>query len=185
MSSQLAKSRRNLLLLLGVFIVPVILAKLALDQHWFNYGVTNQGHLAEQNINLSDIGLADEKFQQQWLILYPVAVDCQQFCQQLSLAVNNTYTLLGKELPRVTPVALLPEELSELPKQSLRHHKWLSVALPELAKPYFSNGQLVIVDPLGNLVMSYDLPQSEQAFNAYSKAILADMKKLLKYSRIG
>ncbi|GLX78709.1 hypothetical protein tinsulaeT_20490 [Thalassotalea insulae] len=185
MSSQLAKSRRNLLLVLGVFIIPVILAKLALDQHWFNYGVTNQGHLAEQQITLKEMGLAHEKFNQQWLLLYRIPDNCQQFCQQLSLAINNTYTLLGKELPRVTPVALHQVAPSHLPSESLRHHKWLTLALTDLAKPHLASGQLVIVDPMGNLVMSYDVPESEQQLNQYSKAILADMKKLLKYSRIG
>ncbi|WP_206482978.1 hypothetical protein [Thalassotalea sp. G2M2-11] len=185
MSSQLTKSRRNLLLVLGVFILPVILAKLALEQHWFKYGVTNHGTLVEQEITLDKLGLVNEKFNGQWLMLYRVPDNCQQFCQQLTLTINNTYTLLGKELPRVSPVALNGADNQSLVQDSFRHHKWLFNKLPDTAKSFINNGQLLIVDPLGNVVMSYKEPTSENDLNSYSKAIIADMKKLLKYSRIG
>lgn len=185
MSSQLTKSRKNLLLVLGVFVVPVILAKIALEQHWFNYGVTNHGHLAKQQLTLDSLGLSHEKFEHQWLVMYRVPKNCDNFCQHLSLAINNTYVLLGKELPRVTPVALSDHEFSTLTLDNFRHHKWITLSLPQQAQSSIKAGEVMIIDPLGNFVMSYDIPTSEQEFALYSKAILADMKKLLKYSRIG
>ncbi|MEW6984288.1 hypothetical protein AAD001_16665 [Colwelliaceae bacterium 6471] len=185
MSSQLSKSRRNLLLVLGVFIIPVVLAKLALEQHWFKYGVTNQGALSKQELTLTDIGLSNTKFNEQWLMLYRVPSMCDQLCNDTLLAVNNTYTLLGKELPRVTPVALFEQQLSQQEQSNFRHHKWLNMPLPEQATSLMSQSQLVIVDPLGNIVMTYNAPNNQQGLATFSKAILADMKKLLKYSRIG
>ena len=40
---KLTKSRQYLLLILGVFVLPVILAKLALNGQWFDMGLTNKG----------------------------------------------------------------------------------------------------------------------------------------------
>ncbi len=185
MSSSLSKSRRNLLLVLGVFIIPVVLAKLALEQHWFNYGVTNQGKLSEQEYSLADLGLTQDIPKEQWLMLYRIPKNCQKHCQDTLLAVNNTYTLLGKELPRVTPIALVEQQQTDAVLTSMRHRKWQQLPLPEQATKLMTIDQLIIVDPLGNLVMFHDAPKDESDLAVFSKAILADMKKLLKYSRIG
>ncbi len=45
-------------------------------------------------------------------------------------------------------------------------------------------GQVVIVDPLGQLVMSYT-PQPNEDLVKLSKDMLADLRKLLKLSRVG
>ena len=182
---QLNKSRRTLLITLAVFILPVVLAKLALEQHWFNYGVTNHGQLAEQELTLTDLGIENEKLKEQWLILYRIPTNCQQLCEKTLLSLNNTYTLLGKELPRVTPVALFEESLTEKQLSNFRHAKWQKYSLPAQANKHIATNQLVIVDPLGNVVMSYQGPIEKAGLVSFDKAILADMKKLLKYSRIG
>jgi hypothetical protein len=184
-SPELNKSRRTLLITLGVFILPVVLAKLALEQQWFNYGVTNFGQLSEHEFALTDLGIEQESFNEQWLLLYRLPKTCDKLCQNTLLSVNNTYTLLGKELPRVTPVALLEHSLSNIQESNFRHHKWQQLELPKQAAKHISANQLLIVDPLGNVVMSYQAPLEEQGLVQFGKAILSDMKKLLKYSRIG
>ncbi|MDO6445396.1 hypothetical protein Q4493_06345 [Colwellia sp. 1_MG-2023] len=184
-SPQVNKSRRTLLITLAVFILPVVLAKLALEQHWFNYGVTNHGQLSEQELTLTDLGVDQAVLKEQWLILYRLPKNCQQLCEKTLLSLNNTYTLLGKELPRVTPVALYEQTLTEKQLTNLRHAKWQQISLPEQANEHIATNQLVIVDPLGNVVMSYQGPKEKAGLVSFDKAILADMKKLLKYSRIG
>ncbi len=179
------KSRRTLLLTLAVFVLPVVLAKLALELQWFEYGVTNQGQLSAQELTLADLGLNQADYKEQWLLLYRVPKACDELCKETLLVVNNTYTLLGKELPRVTPVALFEQQLAELEQKSLRHHKWQQVALPSKAAEHILAKQLVIVDPLGNVVMSHQAPTVKEKLSVFGKAILADMKKLLKYSRVG
>lgn len=179
------KSRRTLLLALGVFVLPVVLAKLALEQHWFNYGVTNQGELSTQELTLTDLDLTHEGFKEQWLLLYRIPEGCDELCQKTLLAVNNSYTLLGKELPRVTPVALFENPLTDKEQANFRHHKWLQIAISMSGREKLLEKELVVVDPLGNVVMVYKSPNDEAGLNHFSKAILADMKKLLKYSRIG
>lgn len=182
---QINKSRRTLLITLGVFILPVVLAKLALEQQWFDYGVTNYGQLSEQELTLADLGIEQGTFKEQWLLLYRTPKYCDKLCEKTLLSVNNTYTLLGKELPRVTPVALFEHLLSEEQQSNLRHHKWQQLELPAQANKHISANQLLIIDPLGNVVMSYQAPTEEQGLISFDKSILADMKKLLKYSRIG
>jgi hypothetical protein len=45
--------------------------------------------------------------------------------------------------------------------------------------------RLVIVDPLGNLVMQYDNVIGHDANIAQGKAMIADLRKMLKLSRVG
>ena len=42
-----AKPKRSLLILMAAFIIPVVLAKLALDFNWFEQGATNKGALGQ------------------------------------------------------------------------------------------------------------------------------------------
>jgi hypothetical protein len=45
--------------------------------------------------------------------------------------------------------------------------------------------QILIADPLGNIILSHQLPVNTQQQGVLGKAIIADMKKLLKYSKVG
>ena len=45
-------------------------------------------------------------------------------------------------------------------------------------------GQMLIVDPLGQLVMAYT-PEANEDLVQLSKDVLADLRKLLKLSRVG
>jgi hypothetical protein len=45
--------------------------------------------------------------------------------------------------------------------------------------------EFVIVDPLGQLVMRYPKVKSETELVSQSKGLLADLRKLLKLSRVG
>ena len=62
------RNRRSLLLLMAVFILPILLAKLALDNQWLNLGVTNQGKLLTQPLTLKDLGISESELAKQWLI---------------------------------------------------------------------------------------------------------------------
>ncbi|AVV84383.1 hypothetical protein SPWS13_2638 [Shewanella putrefaciens] len=43
---------------------------------------------------------------------------------------------------------------------------------------------MIIVDPLGNLVLRYPQAHSKEAHLAQGKALIADLRKLLKLSRV-
>ena len=182
---QTRKSRRSFILVIAAFVVPVIVAKLALDNHWFNYGVTNQGELVENQLTLTDLGLEQNDFDGKWLMLYNIPAHCESSCQESLKSIDSTYVLLGKYMTRVTPVALTSNTLTQDQLAQIRQSKWQIIPIPEKAKSQLLGAQVLIVDPLQNIVISHKLPKDKVLINQFSKAILADMKKLLKYSRIG
>lgn len=179
------KNRRSLLLLLAVFALPIILAKFALEGEWLAMGVTNKGTLLTNELTLTQLGLETEKFNQQWLILYSLPENCEHDCQKSLEAVHNTYVALGKEMPRVTPVALYQSELSAEQLQQLSKSQWQLLSMPTQAKQYIYQPQVLIVDPLGNVFLSHKVPNNVEQLSQFGKQILADMKKLLKYSKVG
>ena len=184
-ASEQKKSRRSMLYVCAAFIIPIVLAKLALELQWFDYGVTNQGQLLETPLTLEQLGLVTEDFDHHWLILYSLPQDCGFECQQTLSSVHNTFIALGKEMPRVTPVALVHQPLTTEQLSNIQPERWLIQPIPSLAKNIIEHSQALIVDPLGNLVLSHRPPQDINTLPAFGKAILADLKKLLKYSRIG
>jgi len=189
------KNKQSLLFLILVFSLPIILAKFALDQNWLNTGVTNQGTLLSEPLTLSDLNIDQTSYTKQWLIIYRLPEQCLQGCQKTLETVHNSYVALGKDMPRITPLLLKQKTL--LPEQNERilASQWQVANLSEQAKTKLSNSQIVIADPLGNIILSYDtlitqlkagqdnLQSTQQTL--LGKAIIADMKKLLKYSKVG
>lgn len=179
------KNRRSLLILLTVFVLPILLAKLALDNQWLSLGVTNQGQLLTQPLTLDDLGIDDEKFSKQWLIIYRLPDVCPVTCLHSIEAVHNSYVVLGKDMPRVTPVLLKQNIFSAEQSKQLAKSQWQILALTPKMNQLLTQPQVLISDPLGNVILSYKLPQQDQQQAAFGKAIIADMKKLLKYSKVG
>jgi hypothetical protein len=179
------KSRRSLFLVLAAFALPIILAKFALEQQWLDMGVTNNGTLLTNELTLEQLGLKTTDFNQHWLIMYSLPEHCASNCQKTFETVHNTYVALGKEMPRVFPVALYQNELSTEQRQKISESKWQLLAMPEQAKQQIAKSQIFIVDPLGNVFLSHQLPKNIEQLPQLGKKILADMKKLLKYSKVG
>lgn len=179
------KNRRSLLLLLSVFILPILLAKLALDNQWLAQGVTNQGKLLTQSLTLAQLGLDEEGFAQQWMIIYRLPDKCPTTCLHSIETVHNTYVSLGKDMPRVTPLLLKQNIFSAEQSKQLTKSQWQIRTLTPQMHQLLKTPQVIIADPLGNIILSHALPQQDQEQAAFSKAILADMKKLLKYSKVG
>lgn len=179
------KNRRILLLVIAVFVLPILLAKFALNGDWLATGVTNKGTLLTNELTLEQLGIDKATFDEQWLILYNLPETCDSSCQKTLEAVHNTYVALGKEMPRVTPVALYQNDLSIEQLQSVSKSKWQLISLPAQAKEHINEPQILIVDPLGNVFLSHKIPKNSQDLPQFGKQILADMKKLLKYSKVG
>jgi hypothetical protein len=183
--AQKSKSRRNLLMVLGAFVLPIVLAKLALTQNWLDYGVTNKGTLVENELTLKDIGINNAEFDKKWLILYVLPNTCDEQCEQTLLSVNNTFIALGREMPKVRNVALYKQPLSEQQLSQLEHSKWSLIPSSNNYHSLIQQQKVLIVDPLGNIILEHQPPELLEQQSAFGKNILADMKKLLKYSKIG
>jgi hypothetical protein len=179
------KSRLSLILLLLAFALPIILAKLALEQNWLDYGVTNKGTLVNNELSLKKLGLGDVDFEHNWLILYVLPKTCDVHCENTLENVHNTYVALGKEMPRVRPVALVQTQLSEQQSSRIKQSQWQVLNMPMQTKNIIDHAQVLLVDPLGNVFLTHKIPTNDQELSTFGKQILADMKKVLKYSRIG
>jgi len=179
------KSRRSMIMVLAAFILPIVLAKLALTQNWLEYGVTNKGTFVENELTLKKLGLEQAVLQKSWLMLYSLPAQCDAHCEQTLLSVNNSYIALGREMPRVKRVALSPQPLSQQQSKKLTDNSWTIISTPSLVKSILPKPQVLVVDPLGNVILSHKPPTNDDAQAMFGKEILADMKKLLKYSRVG
>lgn len=179
------KNRRSLLLLLAVFLLPVILAKLALDNQWLAQGVTNQGQLLAQPLTLKALGINEQYLSKQWLIIYRLPSKCSDLCLHNIETVHNSYVLLGKDMPRVTAVLLNENVFSAEQSKQLTKSQWRTLALTPQMNSLLQEPQVLIADPLGNIILNYQTPTQDQHQASFGKAIIADMKKLLKYSKVG
>jgi hypothetical protein len=179
------RNRRSLLLLMSVFILPILLAKLALDNQWLNLGVTNQGKLLTQPLTLEDLGISESELAKQWLIIYRLPNTCPDVCLHSIETVHNSYVALGKDMPRVSAVLLKGNIFSAQQSKQLAKSQWKILALTPKINNLLQEPQVLIVDPLGNIILKHQLPEQEQLQAAFGKAIVADMKKLLKYSKVG
>jgi len=179
------KSRRSMIMVLGAFILPIVLAKLALTQNWLEYGVTNKGTLVENELTLQKLGLEESSLQKTWLVIYSLPAQCDAHCEQTLLSVNNSYIALGREMPRVKRVALSPNPLSNEQTKKLTDNSWTIISTPTFVQNILPEPQVLLVDPLGNVILSHKPPENDDAQAMFGKEILADMKKLLKYSRVG
>lgn len=173
MISKLAGQRIGLVLVGVGFLLPVILAKLALDNDWFNKGVTNRGTLVEGELRLEHFH--PQALPQGWKLLAWIPGECDKECEALMYGLKQVKTALGRETERTQVVALGQTQASGVE---------FEIKAVDKPLPYHSNTAL-IVDPLGNLVLQYQGFKTQDEAVALSRDILADLKKLLKYSRIG
>ena len=179
------RNRRSLLLLLSVFILPILLAKLALENQWLDLGVTNQGKLLDQPLTLNELGIEQSEFGKQWLIIYRLPSVCLEQCLHSIEVVHNSYVALGKDMPRVSPVLLKQNIFSAEQNRQLAKSQWQILALTPQMNDLLQEPQVLIADPLGNIILTHQLPENVEQQPAFGKAIIADMKKLLKYSKVG
>lgn len=179
------KNRRSFILMIAIFVLPIVLAKFALDGQWLATGVTNKGTLLTSELTLDDLGLDKTQFSQHWLIIYNLPNTCEQDCQKTLTAVQNTHTALGKDKPRVMPVALYQNSLTASQLANFPSSHWQLIAMPSKGKTLITKEKIFIVDPLGNIFLSHQIPDSTEYLPQFGKQILADMKKLLKYSKVG
>jgi hypothetical protein len=179
------RNRRSLLLLVSVFILPILLAKLALENQWLDLGVTNQGKLLDQPLTLNELGIDQSEFAKQWLIIYRLPNVCPEICLHSIEAVHNSYVALGKDMPRISPVLLKENIFSAQQNKQLAKSQWQILTLTSQMSNLLQKPQVLIADPLGNIILRHQLPEKVEQQAAFGKAIIADMKKLLKYSKVG
>ncbi|PTC00697.1 hypothetical protein C9975_06080 [Thalassospira xiamenensis] len=181
MSSQF-RSRLALIAVVVAFLVPVIIAKLVLDNHWYQGGVTNEGAMLVPPIELSD--QLNQSLPPKWRIGYVAGAQCDADCQQALYALNQTDIAIGRESDRVQPIVLtngdLDFDLSQVPMVQELVNPDLESALQGVPTK-----RIFIIDPLGNVILHYEVFADEEKMRSEAKNMLADLRKLLKLSKIG
>jgi hypothetical protein len=194
---QLRARNLRLVAMLGtLFLLPLALA------FWVYYGTdwrplrtVNHGELITPVRPLPAIQLQPaiatdaapaELFQHKWSLVYVGDGQCDAACRESLYVMRQTRLSLNSEMGRVERVFLATAHCCA---RDFLTHEYPGVrvldasgaaAVPVLS--VFPAGQreqsLFIVDPLGNLMMSYDVRQNP-------KGLLQDLKKLLSLSHIG
>jgi cytochrome oxidase Cu insertion factor (SCO1/SenC/PrrC family) len=200
--TQRRRGRRQLLFLASLFFVPLLVA------FWLYYGGSgwrpaggaNKGDLINPAVPLPAVVLVKpdgtrtpaDFLRGKWTIAYLGDGACDERCRKALYLSRQSRIALNKDMARVQRVFLATGPRVDTQFLAAEHGDLLVVLAGEdadskllLAKfPVFDGvapaaaGRLYLIDPLGNLVLSYSAA-------APDKALLTDVKKLLRLSHIG
>lgn len=178
--------RKGLLSIFGAFLAPVIVAAIVYKAGWFNAGVTNKGEFMDKEITLSWI-LPERAEDTQWVIFYHIPSECNERCENVLYSLNQGYQALGKLQGKAHPVSVRNNDstISADRLQSefgyIRNREYqaeFSSTLNELSSEF-----IYLVDPFGRVVLKYPAKADRKEAILATKDWMADLKRLLKYSR--
>lgn len=172
------KGRMTLVALIGIFVLPVVVAKLVLEQNWYEKGVTNYGQFLAEPATLNWLPK-----QGQWRLIYRVPEQCGSVCEQALFLLTQIPIAVGKERDRVTSVALTsttpnaPEVLTWQTLTTEQVQAW--------QQQVFDKNTIYLSDPMNNVVLAYPVSDDKTKWVAQGKGLLRDLKRLLKLSKVG
>lgn len=190
-------SRRTLLLLAALFILPFVIGSGLFWLDWRPEKFGNHGELLQPTRALPAVGLyrADgsplptAELLGKWLLVLPVKGSCNATCQNNLQGMLKVHIALNKEQNRIQRVLIVGDvsdsandppmvELQRLFPGLLVAAVQANVAAEAWHGALNGRGQDVfIVDPLGNVMMRYADPSD-------MRGVLKDLERLLKYSWI-
>ena len=195
------RGRRQMLVLAALFLVPLAVA------FWLYYGgngwrppgSTNKGELLDppRPLPATDMPITGgspvvgDVLRGQWSIVYVGDGGCDERCRKALYLSRQSRIALNKDAGRVRRVFLVTGTCCDYGYLE-QEHPDLVVAIPTGQAgavllesfpvyedgPVTTAGRLYLVDPLGNLFMSYPA-------DAPDKALLTDLQKVLRLSHIG
>ncbi len=192
MSEAPKSSRRTLLILLALFVVPLAAAFiLYYGMGWRPAGGSNHGELLQplrQMPAAAETLLSGPTPQvKNWALIYVGDGKCDADCRQALVFARQTRLSLNKDMTRVNRALLVTGNCCDLAYIDKEHAglKVRDVSEPEALDQLLAvlpqgdlRHWLFVVDPLGNIVMRYDVRESP-------RGLLDDLKQLLKLSHIG
>lgn len=196
-------SRQAIVLLALIFLAPTFVALVmhnVSDGGWKPDVTTNSGALVHParplelpaDIVHGDKPLADY-LQGKWTLVYLGGADCDDACKSSLYKMRQARTAQNEHMKRVQRLYVyeggpLPEAVTAYLASEQPQLDRVQLAPAQFAKlaEFFviddtkvrDAGRVYIVDPFGNLMMYYP-PDADP------RGLLKDLKKLLKYSRIG
>jgi len=192
-----ARNLRTLALLAALFLVPLVFAFLTYyGTGWRPAGRVNHGVLITPArplpaLSLRQLGTPNAQplttpLRGRWSLVYIGDGSCNDACRRSLFVTRQTRLALNNDMTRVARVYLVSGECTacstlarEDPGLELLDATGVDGAallrvFPESAREH----ELFVVDPLGNLLMSYDA-------RGDPRGLLEDLKKLLRLSQIG
>ncbi|WP_425913658.1 hypothetical protein [Pseudomonas sp. GWSMS-1] len=182
--SQRRRGRLQLILILAVVIGPMILATAMYQwRFWVPETRSYHGELIGTGQTRADLGVvgADEP---RWQLLVTVPDVCDTACKELVFLARQVHIGLSRDVARAAHGLATAQPLpDDYDAQLRREYPQLARYQLELQAYDKASGKgegayLWIVDPRGNLVLRYDA-------SSKGKAILDDLRHLLKISQIG
>jgi cytochrome oxidase Cu insertion factor (SCO1/SenC/PrrC family) len=189
-----ARNLRMLAVLAGLFLLPLALA------FWVYYGTdwrpvktVNHGELIAPARPLPATHLrpvlgtaSSELFHRKWSLVYIGDGRCDDACRKSLYVMRQTRLSLNTEMTRVERVFLVSSDCCAADFLGHEHAGLLvfdaggaaAASLLSIFPAEDREHSLFIVDPLGNLMMRFDVRQDP-------KGLLQDLKKLLALSHIG
>jgi hypothetical protein len=166
MTDSQTRGRLTLLLITALFVTPIIVAMFLYfgDTEWRPAQSTQKGTLITPPIVLPEDSFAaapeDLRFREVWSLVVMAGERCDAICVEALEHIRQIRLSLGPKMTRMqtvylpgAPAAIAPLDLAEFPKLLIIDPAD-SLALRELmTNP--DNGEIFLVDPLGNVMMSY------------------------------
>ncbi len=174
-----SRNLRTLAALAGLFLLPLVIA------FWMYYGTDWR---PAQTVNHGQLitpvrPLPGTLFHHKWTLIYVGDGQCDAACRTALHVMRQTRLSLNNDMTRVDRMFLVTSNCCAREFLDREHSGLIVVDAPGQALiaefPADERAQsLFIVDPLGNLMMRYDVRQNP-------KGLLQDLKKLLSLSHIG
>ncbi len=174
--------QRTLPVLLLAFALPVLFAYTTLQLGWYQGGATNRGELLN-DLSYPDLDLTNPA-PQRWQVAMLLPPRCESACQGQLTLLRQAHLALGREQDRVQPILFVTPSSDPEMRARLFAASFLQVEINPPARQALGEYALVVIDPLGQWVMGYASAHPEQPL-ALGQDLLADLRKLLKLSRIG
>lgn len=197
-----ARGRRHFLILAGLFLLPVLASVvLYFGNLWRPASSSAKGELIEPARTLDYAGVRTldgaafdlKTLEGRWTIIY-IGQDCDELARTALTYGRQSRLALGKDMGRVQRVFIRSGNCTGLIGESCCPPNYLETEQPGLIRLQLSAPDsarllqqfpgdvpqsIYIVDPHHNLMMRHD------ARVVVNKALLTDLKKLLKLSQIG
>ncbi|HJV24497.1 MAG TPA: hypothetical protein VJ673_02375 [Aromatoleum sp.] len=187
--ARLRRSRRTLVLLAAVCILPVLASYFAYYV-WQPRGRVNYGELITP-VQLPSAFLAGldgqdgfvrSEFTGRWTLVYAGPSACPASCADALYLMRQSRLAQGQEMNRVARLWIVTDGTAP-PRERLATQDGLRIAIGEStwldALPDARSGvHVYLVDPLGNAIMRF--PDK-----ADPRKVVKDLQRLLKYSSLG
>jgi hypothetical protein len=189
MINQQLRGRLVLLTISALFILPILAAAWLYfgSSAWRPAAQSQHGKLVTPPVELPDTVFESNtgpfRFREVWTLVVFADGQCDAMCVETLEHIRQIRLSLGPKMPRLQTV-FLPRETSAIDALDLSAFPKLLIGEPAANKAVmerlgrWDNGQMFLVDPLGNLMMSY-------APGTSMSDVRADLGHLFTLSGIG